>query len=59
LTSIASVVEKSKELLPADVANNAAIFPPEEKLKNADFILDTGEAMKHYQDGWTKVKAAQ
>jgi spermidine/putrescine transport system substrate-binding protein len=53
------VVEKSKELLPADVASNAAIFPPAEKLKNADFILDTGEAMKHYQDGWTKVKAAQ
>jgi spermidine/putrescine transport system substrate-binding protein len=59
LTSIASVVEKSKALLPADIANNAAIFPPEEKLKNADFILDTGDAMKHYQDGWTKVKAAQ
>ena len=59
LTSIANVVEKSKELLPADVANNTAIFPPEDKLAKADFILDTGDAMKHYQDGWTKVKAAQ
>lgn len=59
LTSIASVVEKSKELLPPEVANNTAIFPPADKLANADFILDTGDATKHYQDGWTKVKAAQ
>jgi spermidine/putrescine transport system substrate-binding protein len=59
LTSIASVVEKSKELLPPEVAKNTAIFPPEDKLANADFILDTGDATKHYQDGWTKVKAAQ
>ena len=59
LTSIANVVEKSKDLLPPDVASNTAIFPPADKLANADFILDTGDAMKHYQDGWTKVKAAQ
>jgi spermidine/putrescine transport system substrate-binding protein len=59
LTSIASVVEKSKALLPPEVANNTAIFPPEDKLAKADFILDTGDATKHYQDGWTKVKAAQ
>lgn len=59
LSSVATTVEGSKELLPPAVANNTAIFPPDDKLANADFILDVGEAMKYYQDGWTKVKAAQ
>ncbi len=59
LTKIASAVEKSRELLPPELANNTAVFPPEDKLAKADFILDLGDAMKHYQDGWTKVKATE
>jgi spermidine/putrescine transport system substrate-binding protein len=59
LTKVASAVEKSKELLAPELASNAAVFPPDEKLAKADFILDLGEAMKHYQDGWTKVKATE
>jgi len=59
LTKVASAVEKSKDLLPPELAKNTAVFPPEDKMAKADFILDLGDAMKHYQDGWTKVKATE
>ena len=59
LTKVASAVGKSKELLAPELANNLAVFPPDDKLAKADFILDLGDAMKHYQDGWTKVKASE
>lgn len=59
LTQTATVVTESKALLPEALANNPAVFPDEKTIANADFILDLGDAMKLYQDGWTKVKAAQ
>lgn len=59
LTKTANTVEKSKELLPKELAENSAVFPSQEQLAKADFILDLGDAMKYYQDGWTKVKAAE
>ena len=59
LTKTATVVAEAKALLPEAIANNSAIFPSEETIAKADFILDLGDAMKFYQDGWTKVKAAQ
>ena len=59
LAQLATSVEASKAMLPAATAGNTAIFPPAESLAKADFILDLGPATKLYQDGWTKVKAAQ
>jgi len=59
LTKTATVVPGAKELLPPEIANNSAIFPDEATIANADFILDLGDAMKFYQDGWTRVKAAE
>lgn len=59
LTKTATVVTDSKALLPEALATNSAVFPDEKTIANADFILDLGDAMKLYQDGWTKVKAAQ
>ncbi len=59
LTKTATVVSGVQELLPPEIANNAAVFPDEATIANADFILDLGDAMKFYQDGWTKVKAAR
>jgi spermidine/putrescine transport system substrate-binding protein len=38
--------------------NNAAIFAPDDMLTNSEFIVDPGEAMTFYQDGWTRVKAS-
>ncbi|MEI2807808.1 ABC transporter substrate-binding protein [Albidovulum sp.] len=59
LTQTATVVTDSKALLPEALAKNSAVFPDEKTIANADFILDLGDAMKLYQDGWTRVKAAQ
>ncbi|MEI5676725.1 spermidine/putrescine ABC transporter substrate-binding protein [Mesorhizobium sp. CGMCC 1.15528] len=59
LSKSATVVDAAKALLPKEVAENQAIYPPADKLKKVDFILDVGDAMKLYQDGWTKVKTAQ
>lgn len=41
-----------------ELLNNPAIFAPEEQLENSEFIVDPGEAMRFYQDGWTRVKAS-
>lgn len=38
--------------------DNPAVFAPEAQLKNSEFIVDPGEAMRFYQDGWTRVKAS-
>jgi spermidine/putrescine transport system substrate-binding protein len=59
LTQTATVVPASKALLAPELAANPAVFPDEAAQAKADFILDKGEAMKFYQDGWTRVKAAQ
>ena len=59
ISSYATSLDGARELLPPAIANSSAIYPPDERLANADFILDVGEAMKYYQDGWTRVKAAQ
>ncbi len=40
------------------VTTNSAVYPSDEELANADFITDPGDAMKFYQDGWTRVKAS-
>lgn len=59
LSKSATVIPAAKAMLPKEIAENTAIYPSDERLKKADFILDMGDAMKLYQDGWTKVKAAQ
>ncbi|MFJ4681925.1 PotD/PotF family extracellular solute-binding protein [Streptomyces sp. NPDC088789] len=37
---------------------NPAVYASEEAIAKADFLLDPGTAMKHFQQGWTKVKAS-
>ncbi|MGV1831933.1 ABC transporter substrate-binding protein [Agrobacterium vitis] len=59
LSKAATVIDAAKALLPKEVADNQAIYPAADKLKKVDFILDVGDAMKLYQDGWTKLKTAQ
>ncbi|WP_111720896.1 PotD/PotF family extracellular solute-binding protein [Homoserinimonas sp. OAct 916] len=38
--------------------DNPAVFAPEDQLEKSEFIVDPGEAMRFYQDGWTRVKAS-
>lgn len=37
---------------------NSAVYASEEEVANADFIVDPGDAMKYFQDGWTRVRAS-
>lgn len=41
-----------------DIANNPVTFPSSESLMNVDFILDPGEALTYFQEGWTRIKAS-
>ncbi|MEU5976567.1 spermidine/putrescine ABC transporter substrate-binding protein [Streptomyces sp. NPDC047315] len=37
---------------------NPAVYASDAAIEKADFLLDPGTAMKHFQQGWTKVKAS-
>ncbi|MFI6528870.1 ABC transporter substrate-binding protein [Streptomyces uncialis] len=55
----ASTNAKAREFIKDKKAlDNPAVYASDEAIKNADFLLDPGTAMKHFQQGWTKVKAS-
>lgn len=55
----ASTNAKAREFVKDKKAlDNPAIYATDEAVKNADFLLDPGAAMKYFQQGWTKVKAS-
>jgi spermidine/putrescine transport system substrate-binding protein len=57
--SLATTNEASRKLVTdPKVLQNPAIFAPDDQLAKAEFIVDPGDAMKYYQDGWTRVKAS-
>lgn len=48
---------KAKEVMPAEIANNPIVYPPEHLLKDALFREDVGdEAMAIYQKYWDRLK---
>ena len=49
----------SYEYLPDDLRNNPAINIPQEKLADAEFIMDLGEYESIYQAIWQRFKLAQ
>lgn len=57
LSGIAVPNTPALEMLPPEIANNAAMFPPAEDMARADVILDPEGATALYQGGWTKVRA--
>lgn len=57
LSGMATANNAAREFMDPAIAENEAVYPPDERLANCDFILDVGEAMQYYQDGWTEVKA--
>ena len=40
------------------VLSNTGVYAPDEQTVNSEFIVDPGEAMRFFQDGWTRVKAS-
>jgi spermidine/putrescine transport system substrate-binding protein len=52
------VVVGVKEMLPADVQANAAMFPTEETLKRCEMLQDVGDATAAFDRVWAEIKAA-
>jgi spermidine/putrescine transport system substrate-binding protein len=62
LTDDASLAS-TNEAAMAEVADqsqvtNPAIYAPADSLTNSEFIVDPGDALKFFQDGWTRVRAS-
>ncbi|MCU1403923.1 MAG: spermidine/putrecine transporter substrate-binding protein [Glaciihabitans sp.] len=62
VTDEASLASTNAEALPlvADQSQveNPAIYAPEDSLTNSEFIVDPGEALAFFTDGWTRVRAS-
>jgi len=44
-------------LLPDDLKNNPAAYPPADALVNSEYITDVGDATQIYERIWTEIKA--
>lgn len=49
--------EAALKLLPDDLKNNPAAYPPKETLANSEYIIDVGDATQIYERIWTEIKA--
>lgn len=62
LTDEASLASTNEAALPlvADQAQveNPAIYAPADSLTKSEFIVDPGDALAFFQDGWTRVRAS-
>ena len=47
------------DLLPPDIRNNPAIFPPEDVIKRLELVKDLGETTVLYDRIWTEVKTSR
>lgn len=47
----------AKSLLPPEVLDNPAVFPPRETLVRCEYIRDVGDAIEIYDELWTSVKS--
>jgi spermidine/putrescine transport system permease protein len=47
----------ARQFVKPELLNNPAIFPPEESLKNSEFIKDVGPAVQTYDRFWTEIKS--
>jgi spermidine/putrescine transport system substrate-binding protein len=57
--SLATTVTAAQNLITDKaLLSNPAIFAPADQLDKAEFLLDPDNAMRYFQDGWTRVKAS-
>lgn len=50
------VLKATRDLLPLNVKNNAALFPTPSQMAKFETILDLGDKTKLYDDVWMKIK---
>jgi spermidine/putrescine-binding protein len=53
----ASASEAARVFVPKEIAQNPAIYPPEDVVARLEWIEDVGEAIKVYDRAWTELKA--
>ena len=53
----ASANSPAKQFITPEIVNDISIYPPDEILKNCEFIEDIGEALTVMDQYWTEVKA--
>lgn len=57
--SLASTNEAALELVSdQSLVENPAIYAPADSLVNSEFIVDPGDALAYFQDGWTRLRAS-
>jgi spermidine/putrescine transport system substrate-binding protein len=57
--SLATTNDAARKLITDQaLLSNPAIFAPADQIEKAEFVLDPDDAMRYYQDGWTRVKAS-
>ncbi|WP_099950770.1 ABC transporter substrate-binding protein [Ezakiella peruensis] len=50
-----TISSEAKEMLPDEIKNNPALYPPEEDLKNTEVFTDPTEVIELYDRIWTEV----
>jgi len=49
----------ARELIPADIAGNPNIYPPQEVMDRLQIFVDLGRDLQLYNSEWTRIKTAQ
>ena len=49
----------ARELIPADIAQNQSIYPPQEVMDKLQIFVDLGRDLQLYNSEWTRVKTSQ
>jgi len=52
----ASASEEARLLVPKEIAQNPAIYPPDAVVARLEWIKDVGDAIKVYDRAWTELK---
>ena len=50
-----TISSEAKKMLPDEIKNNPALYPPEEDLKNTEVFTDPSEVIELYDRIWTEV----
>ena len=50
-----TISSEAKEMLPEEIKNNSALYPPEEDLKNTEVFTDPTDVIELYDKIWTEV----
>jgi len=54
----ASANREAQALVKESVRNNPAVYPPPDSLKNSEWMMDVGEAIRLYDRVWTELKVS-